>query len=298
MVSVRPPFDPASLPPGTLLAEKYELGVPIGWGEHSVVYRAVHRQLLRPAAVKILARTDQLSENRFAREAKLAGTLRHPNIVDIYETGRLEDGRAFLVMEYLEGETLEDRLHRTGLFSITDAMRYGQELLRGLQAVHAQKIIHRDLRPANLFIAEVRGAEVLKILDFGISRRLDETGDTGLTRPGTILGDAAYLAPEQLTEDGIVDHRTDLYTTGVLLYQLLTGRLPFEHKSSMLLVQIVDAEPEPPSRRRLELTADVDTVILRAMAKAKEDRFEDAVAMAGALRLTALFADYLDPSRP
>lgn len=288
-----PPFDPRSLPPGTTLGGKYKLGAPIGWGEHSVVYVATHRLLERKAAVKILAKTDDATEKRFAREARLAGSLSAPNIVEVYEIGRLDDGRAFMVMEYLEGETLEDRLQRKGPFSIHEAMSYGQQLLHALAVAHEAQIVHRDLRPENIFMARVRGEEVLKVVDFGISRRFGNAGDSHLTRPGELLGSVGFLAPEQLYEDGVIDHRTDLYAVGVLLYRLLTGRLPFEGKGSMLLIQVVEKEPAPPSAHRKELTADVDRVLLTALSKKKEDRFSDAEGMAEALRLTSLFAQYV-----
>src|SRR5690606_18420904 len=123
----------------------------------------------------------------------------------------LEDGRPFLVTELLEGETLDERLRKTGPLSIPEAMRLGQELLLGLEAAHDKQIVHRDLRPENLFLAIIRGEEVLKILDFGISRRFGDASDSLLTRPGDIVGEAQCLAPEQLYEDGVIDQRTDLY---------------------------------------------------------------------------------------
>ena len=290
---IPPPFRPSSLPPGTVVGTKYELGPAIGWGRHSVVYSAVHKLLQRKAAVKILAKTDEETEKRFAREAKLAGSLRHENIVEVYEIGRLEDGRAFLATEFLEGETLEERLAVTGPLSVPEAMRIGQEVLRGLEAAHEQKIVHRDLRPENLFLAIIRGEEVLKIHDFGVSRRFGDSADSMLTQPGDVLGEAVYLAPEQLYEDGTIDQRTDIYAAGVLLYRLLTGQVPFEAKGPQLLLQIVEQDPPPPSAHRPELPADVDKVILGALAKDPEDRFVDAPAMAEALRLASLFSSYV-----
>lgn len=293
-ILVRPPFDPASLPPGTRVGGKYELGPPIGVGEHSVVYSALHVLLQRKAAVKVLAPTDALSERRFAREARLAGSLEHPNIVEIYEFGRLDDGRLFLAMEYLEGETVEQRMKGRGRpFEIPEAFDIGQAVLNALSAAHEKQIVHRDLRPANLFFAKVRGDEVLKVLDFGLSRHYGDASDSTLTSPGALIGAVAYLAPEQLYEDGVIDQRTDLYAAGVLLYQLLTGRLPFTNKGPSLLVDIVERAPEPPSKWRSELPKDVDRVILCALSKAPADRFEDAERMSEGLRLASLFAQYL-----
>lgn len=289
----RAPFDPASLPPGTRIAGKYELGPSIGVGEHAVVYAAVHRLLQRKAAVKIVALTDAVGEKRFAREARHAGSLKHPNIVEVYEVGRLEDGRPFLAMEYLEGETLEQRLKHRGPLDIGEAMTVGQALLHGLAAAHEQQIVHRDLRPQNIFLAQVRGEEVLKILDFGISRHFGDAGDSTLTAPGTLVGNMHYLAPEQLYEDGVVDHRTDLYATGVLIYQLLTGKLPFGAKGPALLIDIVEKDPDPPSKYRPGLPADVDRVVMTALAKDPAARFQDAESMSEALRLAAIFASYM-----
>ncbi|MCB9596458.1 MAG: serine/threonine protein kinase [Sandaracinaceae bacterium] len=289
----RPPFNPNSLPPGMVLAGKYELAQPIGWGENSVVYEATHKLLERKAAVKVLAKTDEESERRFAREAKLAGSLSHPNIVEIYEVGRLEDGRAFLAMEFLVGETLEERLLRIGPFSIHDAMKAGQELLYALAVAHENQIVHRDLRPQNVFMAETRDGEVLKVLDFGVSRRFGGEGDSILTRPGSFLGDIQYIAPEQLYEDGSIDQRTDIYAVGVLLYRLLTGSPPFTGRTAQLLIAVTESMPPAPSTRRPELTSDVDRVILTALAKKPADRFQDAESMAEALRLTSLFSSYV-----
>ncbi len=288
----RPPFEPSSLPPGTRIAGKYELGPPIGVGEHSVVYAALHRLLQRKAAVKVLAPTDSMGERRFAREARHGGSLKHPNIVEIYEVGRLDDGRPFIAMEYLEGETVEQRMRHRGLFAVPEAMAIGQAVLAGLAIAHENQIVHRDLRPQNIFITEIRGEEVVKILGFGVSREFGGNEST-LTAPGTILGGVAYLAPEQLYEDGEIDHRTDLYATGVLLYELLTGRMPFTTNGPALLLDIVEKAPEPPSRWRPELPKDVDRVILSALAKRADDRFQDAESMSEALRLAAIFAQYV-----
>ena len=292
-VDKRPPFEPASILPGTLIAGKYEIGTPIGWGAHSVVYAAMHRLLHRKAAVKILARTDPDSVTRFAREARLAGSLDSPNIVEVYEVGMLEDGRAFLAMELLVGETLEQRLSRTGPFPIPTTLTLTQQLLHALAVAHEKQIVHRDVRPDNVFMAMVRGEEVLKVVDFGTSKYYGDDNDSSLTQPGTVLTDVAWMAPEQLYEDGEIDHRTDLYAVGIFLYRLLTGRLPFEEKGPTLLMKVVQDLPPPPSKFRPELPKDVDRVVLTALSKEKSDRFRDAETMAEALRLASIFATYM-----
>lgn len=290
----RPPFNPASLPPGTSIAGKYELGEAIGFGEHSVVYAALHRLLQRRTAVKILGAGEHEPDvvRRFAREARLAASIEHPNVVEVYDVGTLEDGRPFLAMEHLEGETVDDRLRREGPFPVATALDLGQAVLAGLAAAHEKRIIHRDLQPRNLFLARIRGEEVLKILDFGISRECG-SGESTLTAPGAILGRVGYLAPEQLRMDRPIDHRVDLYATGVLLYELLTGREPFSGRGPSLLVDIAERAPEPPSRWRPELPADVDRVILSALSKSPDDRFADAEGMSEGLRLASIFAQYL-----
>lgn len=293
-ILVRPPFDPGSLPPGTRVGGKYELGPPIGVGQHSVVYVALHRFLQRKAAVKVFAATDERGERRFAREARLAGSIEHPNVVKIYEVGRIDDGRPFLVMEYLEGETVEQRMRYRGHpFEIAEALDIVRALLNGLAAAHEKQIVHRDLRPANLFLAQVRAEEVLKILDFGISRRLDDLSDSTPASHETLYDKMGYLAPEQLDERTVVDHRTDLYSTGVLLYELLAGRKPFTSPGPALLADIAQKVPKPPSAWRPDIPKDIDHVVLKALAKRPEDRFESAEGMAEALRLASIFAQYL-----
>ncbi|MCC6875323.1 MAG: serine/threonine protein kinase [Sandaracinaceae bacterium] len=294
---MRPPFDPAQYPPGTVVGGKYQLGSMIGFGEHSVVFAATHRFLQRKAAVKVFAQAAEAKQMaRIAREARLAGSLRHPNIVEIYEVGALPDHRPFLVMELLEGETLEQRVERVGPLPVAQALAIAQQVLHGLAIAHEQKIVHRDLRPPNLFLARVRGEEVCKILDFGTARQFDNPQDTW-TAPGTSLTHAAYFAPEQLVVNALVDHRADLYATGMVLYVLLTGRVPFAAKAAAVLTEVMNAAPPPPSTWRPELPRDVDRVVLAALSKRPEDRFQTAEDMAEALRLASLFADYVTGER-
>ncbi|MGE0788471.1 MAG: serine/threonine-protein kinase [Sandaracinaceae bacterium] len=294
-MSTQPPFDPASLAAGTVVGDKYVLGPPIGWGAQSVVYECTHRLLHRKAALKILAATDEESERRFAREARMAASLGHPNVVEVYEVGRLSDGRAFLAMERLEGETLEARLEREGPLSIAEALRVGREVLLGLGAAHEKSIVHRDLRPQNIFLAQVRGEEVVKLVDFGVSRRFGAEGDSSLTHAGRLLGEEIhYVAPEQLYENGVIDQRTDLYAVGVLLYRMLAGVSPFRGKGSQLLLDVVERMPPAPSTHRSKLPRDIDNVVMSALAKDKEGRFKDAESMREALRLAGLFASYVE----
>lgn len=284
--------DDTLLEPGTFIADKYKIGRIITRADNSVVYRAEHRFLDRAVAVKVLAATDEASEKRFAREARLAGGLDHPNIVDVYELGYLKDGRAFMVLEHVGGESVRERVERDGPFSIADAMLFGRQALSGLTAAHEQQIVHRDLRPETVYIATIRGEPTLKIVDFGISRRYGADA-SGLTSPGTLLRKAGYLAPELLQDGAALDHRVDVYSCGVLLYYMLTGRPPFEGSPAALLTAILGEEPKPPSQIRPQLTADVDRVIITALAKRPEDRFPSAQAMSEALRITSLFAEYV-----
>ncbi|MGF1467535.1 MAG: serine/threonine-protein kinase [Sandaracinaceae bacterium] len=291
---IAPPFDPAELPPGTRLSGKYRLGPVIGAGMRSVVYLATHELLGRTVAVKVLAPgRDVMMERLFAREARHVSALAHPNIVEVYELGRLPDGRPYLVMEYLDGETVRDRMQREGLFSISAAVAIGRQVLDGLGAAHEKRIVHLDLRPENLSLVKVRGAEVVKILDFGISRRFGTGGDSILKTRESLLEHVTYVAPEQLFDEGVIDHRADIYSTGMLLYVMLTGTSPYDGRGAALVRQVAWTKPEPPSRLRPALTSEIDRVLLCALSKDPVQRFASAEEMGEALRLAALFADYL-----
>ena len=253
----------------------------LGEGGMGLVYDAVDTRLGRPVALKTIRRDavdNSLARDRFWREARLAATVNHPNICQIYEVGEA-DGALFFAMERLEGESLV-RLSR-GPLPLADAVRIGNEVLSGLEALHAHGIVHRDLKPANVFVTR----HGVKLLDFGVARAAhDDVAETqlSLTLPGTIVGTPKYMAPEQV-QGGPVDARTDIFATGAILYEMLTGHAPFDAVSLVALAdQILRADP--PMLAGSPQIAAADRVIHRALAKAPAARYVSAAAMAADLR--------------
>ena len=269
----------------------------LGEGGMGLVYDAIDTRLGRPVALKTIRQEtvdSALARERFWREARLAATVNHPNICQIYEIGDA-DGRLFLAMERLEGESLAVRLRR-GPLPLSDAVRIALDVLSGLEALHVRHIVHRDLKPANVFLT----SHGVKLLDFGLARPAhDDLADTqlSLTLPGTIVGTPKYMAPEQL-RDGLIDARTDVFATGVILYEMLAGRTPFEATSLVALADKI-LRTEPPVLAGSPQIAAADRVIHRALAKAPDARYPSAAAMADDLRtLLTPFDEEPRPVRP
>jgi hypothetical protein len=264
---------------------RYEVIAPLGAGGMGEVYRARDTGIGREVALKVLPadlETDAGRRERFRHEAVAAGALNHPNVLVVHDVGR-EAGQPFLVTELLHGNTLRDLL-RKGSLPVATALGYAAAILDGLAAAHARGIVHRDLKPENIFITE---DGVPKILDFGIAhlpealRRLDGTSVTSpATLPGMVLGSAGYMAPEQITGEA-VDHRADLFSIGVVLFETLVGRPPFEGTSLIeILNAIVATEVAVPLADR-----SLRTVIEHSLAKSPARRFQNASDFAFALRL-------------
>jgi len=255
----------------------YRIIQELGRGGMGVVYKAEDVGLHRTVALKLLPQShlsDPESKARFAREAQAAARLQHPNIATVYEfdeasTGRHDDKQAFIAMEYIDGVSLKDRLDR-GVLSIDESVNTVIQLARGLQTAHQHGVVHRDLKPANIMI-DTQG--VLKILDFGVAHLADATG---LTDQRKVLGSIPYMSPEQI--QGLpVDHRSDLFTFGVLLFEMVTGKRPFaaEHEAA-LFYSIVNLDPTPPSMLRPETPQALETIILRLLQKDPSKRFQTA----------------------
>ena len=251
---------------------------PLAAGGMGVVYRATDTHLARPVALKFPLpgqRLDRQVRERFLREARAAAALDHPNICSIYETGETEDGQLFLAMPLYEGETLKARIAREGQLSIADALAIAGQIAQGLHAAHRAGIVHRDLKPANAILLPDGG---LKILDFGIAR----VGDGTLTSHGT-LGTVSYMAPEQV-RGGSVDGRADLWALGVLLYEMLTGRRPFEGEHQIAIAHaIVHADPPRPSALRPDMGPGLDALVMGLLAKQPEHRRASAEAVSDEL---------------
>src|SRR5919109_2552524 len=213
---------------GTLISERYRLDEKIGSGGMSSVYRAFDPTLERWVAIKLMHRdisTDPDQLERFRREARAVARLNHPHVVTVIDAGE-DDGAPYIVFEYVEGETLKDRIRRMGRLPIPEAVAYAIEIARGLQAAHDRRIVHRDVKPQNVLIDEEGTA---KVTDFGIARSLTEEG---LTADGRVLGTTDYVSPEQALGNP-VSGQTDIYSLGIVLYEMLTGDVPFHGETQV-----------------------------------------------------------------
>ncbi|BDG06670.1 serine/threonine-protein kinase [Anaeromyxobacter oryzae] len=278
--------DPEEMAPGAR-AGAWELLALLARGGHGTVYVAEHRESGRRAAVKVLSRGFAASPEmagRFVREARILARVRHPNIVDILELGILPDGRPFVAMELLDGRSLLDLLAGRGRMPIAEALEILGPVCAALDAAHREGVVHRDVKASNVFVEDGDPPRV-KLLDFGVAR---STGpdDPVLTAAGQRLGSAHAMAPE-LIRGQAVDARADVYALGVLLYQLLTGELPFWSEDAFELERLHLAAPAPRPGRLAPVPAAVDAVVERALAKRPEDRFSSAAAFLEALRAAA-----------
>ncbi len=268
------PLEVATEEPATpLYAGRYEILRMIGEGGTARVFKALDVQTGKPVAIKAIegpaARTPTWSE-RLLREVNVLKTIRHPNVIEVLDGGRRDDGSPFLVMEYLEGETLGHLMRRVPKIGVETALRISAEVASGLAASHGRGVIHRDIKPDNVFLVE-DGAEVLraKVFDFGFARL---QGAEGLTAKGFIVGTPEYMAPEQTLHDP-TGHRTDVYGLGVVMYRMITGRLPFEGDAATLLAQHLFATPRAPSEIDPSVSSDVDAIVMAALRKLPRNRY-------------------------
>ena len=257
----------------------------IAHGGMSSVYSGVHRLIGKRVAIKVLHRqaaSDELAIRRFVREARCVNEISHPNLVDIFSFGKLPDGRAYLVMEHLRGQTLH-RLIRSGRALPLDLVTgIYEQICAALSVIHRKGFIHRDVKPENIFL--LANGQV-KLLDFGIAKLRDgRESKSQQTATGTLLGTPEYMAPEQC-RGGEIDERTDIYALGVMLYELLTGTRPFGADTALeTLQQQLDRQPIPPSEIALGIPPHVERLILQMLAKQAVDRPWSAGAVIEALR--------------
>jgi eukaryotic-like serine/threonine-protein kinase len=261
---------------------RYRIMRKLGSGGMADVYLAEDEELGRRVAIKILndkhANDEQFVE-RFRREAKNAAGLSHPNIVSIYDRGEAE-GTYYIAMEYLDGRSLKEIVVARGPLPISDAIEATRQVLTALRFAHRKGVVHRDIKPHNV-MADADGR--LKVTDFGIAR----AGVSQMTEAGSIIGTAQYLSPEQ-ARGAAVDQRSDLYSIGVVLYEMLTGQVPFTGESPVeIAMKHLSDTPRPPSLLRPEIPPDLDMVVLRALAKNPEDRFQTAEEMDAELERVA-----------
>jgi tRNA A-37 threonylcarbamoyl transferase component Bud32 len=266
-----------------VLNDRYEIGRPLGRGGMAQVFRGTDRVLGRPVAIKVLDRRyrdDAKFQTRFRREAQASAGINHPNVVSIYDTGS-EEGFHYIVMEYVDGETLGDILEREGTLPPRRAVAIADPVAQALEAAHEKGMVHRDVKPGNIMVDR---SGTVKVLDFGIARA---AADDTLTQTGVVLGTAAYLSPEQARGE-TVDARSDVYSLGCVLYEMLTGRPPFTADSPLgVAYKHVREEPLPPSQLNPDVPPEVEAVVMAALAKDPAARYSSGGAMRDALSAAA-----------
>jgi len=271
---------------GTVIGGRYRLRREIGQGGMATIWEAEHMTLGSPVAVKFLytggPKADEMV-GRFMREARVAASVRHRNVIEITDFGLSDDRKTpYMVMELLEGESLADRLDRQRLVDPRFATQIVWLALRGLAAVHDAGIVHRDLKPENIYLVTDSDGTYPKLLDFGVSRETQD--DANITKEGILVGTPSYMSPEQARGLRDLDLRTDLYSMGVILYELLAGQLPFESENPGDLIVMITRDKPPPLRLfRQDLPDGLYEWIRRAMTKDRDKRFHDAREMRWAL---------------
>jgi serine/threonine protein kinase len=254
---------------GRVVAGRYRLAREIGRGGMGAVYEAVERDTGAPCAVKVLLpefACDGEALARFRAEADTLRDLDHPHVVRLLDSGGFDDGEPFLVFELLRGETLATRLHAVGALPLLEGLRIAEEMAAALALAHARGVVHRDVKPENVFLHRTAGGRTeVRLIDFGIAKSAREVK---LTAKGAVFGSLRYMAPEQLMDSGAVNASADIYSLGAVLYEMLTGAPPFDGTSfSELSGQIVYCEPPPPSERGSPVPLWLERNVLAALAK-------------------------------
>ncbi|HEY7213245.1 MAG TPA: serine/threonine-protein kinase, partial [Thermoanaerobaculia bacterium] len=271
--------------PGSILDGKYEIVQRLGSGGMGEVYlvRHVHLQELR--VVKILRQdlaADPAAQKRFMREARLATQIKHPNVAILYDFSTLPDASFYMVWEHIQGQDVGDRIRKQGPFPVSTAVRLGIQALHGLEAIHATGVIHRDLSPDNLMITEDKTGNLrVKIIDLGLARNLEVDASFEITQVGMFMGKLQYCSPEQAGVPGgaTLDHRSDLYSFGLVLYEMIAGLPPFDSENQHGFVfKRLSEDPLPLRGRnpRVEVPAELDRVVRRALERDRDQRYPDA----------------------
>lgn len=279
-----------SLSPGEIIDDKYRIVRLIGEGGMGAVYEGENARIHRRVAIKVLhaevaANGDAVA--RFEREAQAAGRIGSEHIVEVLDLGTMPSGARYLVMEFMDGDSLSKRIKQRGKLSPQELYPIVRQLLEALIAAHGAGIVHRDLKPDNIFLLASRhgGPEFLKLLDFGISKFSDLHGAiSSMTRTGAVMGTPYYMAPEQAKGSRQLDHRVDLYAVGVVMYEALTGKVPFDAETfNELLFKIVLETPRPIEELAPGMDPNLCAIVRRAMAREPNERFQTAAEFRGAL---------------
>jgi serine/threonine-protein kinase len=265
---------------------QYRIASFLGAGGMAEVFIGEHTAIGRQVAIKVLlAEMCQQPEvvERFMNEARALGRITHPNVVEIYDVGKLANGRVCIVMEMLRGEPLSRMLAQRGQLPIGEAVAVASQIAEAMAAAHDCKIIHRDLKPDNVFIAHDADGLRIKVLDFGVAKLIDGAGAVA-TATKTALGTAAYMAPEQFKSSRQVDHRADIYALGCILYQLVTGSLPYPERNLAQQMLAHATSPIPEMGARVAgVPPALDEVLRHMMAKSADERFGSMAAVKNAL---------------
>ena len=281
------PANPGLPNPGDVIGGKYALTRVIGAGGMGVVYEAMHLRLRQRVAIKMLqpelaARGDFVA--RFDREARAAVKLRSPHVARVLDVDALDDGTPYLVMEFLEGRDLSAEIAARGRLPVAEAVDYVLQTCDAMGEAHRQGTVHRDLKPSNLFLASDERGRVVKVLDFGISKVVEEGSAPSVTSTFSVLGTALYMSPEQVRSAKHVDARSDVWALGVILYELLAGRSPFVAPSATAVAAAVVADaPVPLGMYRPDVPGELEAAVMLALEKDRDRRFSDATALAAAI---------------
>jgi eukaryotic-like serine/threonine-protein kinase len=279
---------------GQTLADKYRVEERISEGGMGTVYRGTHILMDKTVAIKVLhpaLAADDVIVARFSREARAASRISHPHALNVTDFGESENGVVFLIMEYLRGLTLKEVVQNEAPMPLPRVVEIVRQVSGALEAAHAEGVVHRDLKSDNIMLVEVgdNNADWAKVLDFGIAKIQEPVGqDPALTAPNLIIGTPQYMSPEQCSQASEIDSRSDIYSLGVILYEMLVGHVPFtgESPTAIMMKHLQDAPPSVLEERK-DLPAEVGVVVARALAKKPEDRFKSASELAQSLALAA-----------
>ena len=269
--------------PGQSLGVRYDIKALLGAGGMGMVYRAVDCELQEVVAIKTLKpeliAADTTALERFKSEIRLARKISHRNVVRTHDLGEAR-GRYFITMEFVEGTTLKDLVRARGRLPVQVMLPIAKQLCRALEVAHEAGVIHRDIKPQNMV---VEGDGTLKVMDFGIARLASRTPQQGLTEAGMVIGTPDYMSPEQLLGDEL-DVRADIYSAGVVMYECLTGKLPFEAPSPMVLIaRVLEETPPAPHTLQSDIPVGISGLVMRAMSRDRDARPATAKAMHDAL---------------